>query len=80
MYIRIEEVAEFLHVSVRTIYSYVEDGVIPAPYKLRGRVLFSRSEVEQAVRDARNAQSATSRPGQRRRGRPRKHPGGLSLR
>ena len=43
-----KEVAEMLHISLPTLHSYINKGLV-CPQKIGGRVLFDAVEVEQAM-------------------------------
>lgn len=43
-----KEVAEMLHISLPTLHSYINKGLV-CPQKIGGRVLFDANEVEEAM-------------------------------
>ena len=53
-YTREQVCNEVLHVSDPTLVSYVKRGLIPAPIKIRGRVLYDKAEVRKALEDPKN--------------------------
>lgn len=69
MYLTKKEVAEVLRVSVRTITSYMQRGVIPEPRKIGGILLWDEEGLHRRIKDS---SSGADEPEPSKRGRPRK--------
>lgn len=69
MYLTKREVAEVLRVSVRTITTYMQHGMIPDPRKIGGILLWEEEELHRRI----NFSSSNAiEPKRAKRGRPRK--------
>lgn len=69
MYLTKKEVAEVLRVSVRTITTYMQQGMIPNPKKIGGILLWEAEELHRRIK---HASSCAVEPECVKRGRPRK--------
>lgn len=49
-FLNITNAAKFLDISRPTLYKWVEEGKLPKPYKIDGKILFQRSELVQAIK------------------------------
>lgn len=55
--LNIQQVANFLKVSVRTVYRMVEDGQLPRPTMIRSSPRWHFNEIEEAIRFPKNNNS-----------------------
>ena len=69
MYLTKKEVAEVLRVSVRTVTTYMQRGVIPDPRKIGGILLWEEEELHRRIK---YSSSGEAEPEHAKRGRPRK--------
>ena len=70
-YMTKQEVAEKLHVTVRTITSYTKSGLLPSPRQLGRRLLWLESELDNRILSAMSPTSVVAAT-PKRPGRPRK--------
>lgn len=70
-YMTKQEVAEKLHVTVRTITSYTKNGLLPPPRQLGRRLLWLESELDNRILGRVSLVPAAAAPS-KRPGRPRK--------
>ena len=59
--LNISQVADFLQVSVRTVYRMIEDGEFPQGHIIRGSQRWYFNEIEEAVRFGPHASSDSKR-------------------
>lgn len=67
-----DEVAALLRVSVRTITSYMRQGLLPRPMRLGRKLLWDENSLVQFIQTPIPAPATTKPAGPAKRGRPRK--------
>jgi len=71
-YITKDEVAALLRVSVRTITSYLKQGLLPRPMQLGRKLLWDKSTLFQFIQTPAPSPAPAKPEGPAKRGRPRK--------
>jgi DNA-binding transcriptional MerR regulator len=70
MYLKKKEVADLLRVTVRTVTSYMQHGLIPNPRRVGKILLWDQSELQRSLNF--HDKMKSSAPAAKGRGRPRK--------
>lgn len=71
-YLTIQEVADMLRISVRTVRNYVADATLPKPFRLKRKPLWQLEDIQRALAESRGKAVPATQPSKRPRGRPRK--------